>query len=346
MKHFFNQTRISRTVFFSFLLLSFAGLLPSLGFAGLIWELTQPLPTPRQTHNAVGTSNAVYVFGGNTGGSQTSGFTADAYKFSESSGSWTTIASMPNSVAYMGAAALGDDVYVIGGGEAVSSVYKYSPSSNSWTTVAALNHERRQAASVALGGFIYAVGGVTGSFSFPSNTSAVERYDPAANSWSDVASLPIGMAPNTVVAVGGYLYAVGGAPGRSAFRYSPIDDIWTSIADVPFDTWGNPNGSQILDGAGHITVFSTDLTQYATYDPISNTWTVFPTTPNVSHGSLWATAATSSYLYLLGGTVNSGTSERALITQPIPEPSTFVLFGIGILGILGYSWRRRKQARQ
>jgi hypothetical protein len=28
----------------------------------------------------------------------------------------------------------------------------------------------------------------------------------------------------------------------------------------------------------------------------------------------------------------------------IPEPSTFVLFGIGLLGILEYSWRRRKKA--
>jgi len=29
--------------------------------------------------------------------------------------------------------------------------------------------------------------------------------------------------------------------------------------------------------------------------------------------------------------------------QPIPEPSTFVLFGIGILSVLGLGWRRRKK---
>jgi len=28
---------------------------------------------------------------------------------------------------------------------------------------------------------------------------------------------------------------------------------------------------------------------------------------------------------------------------PIPEPSTFFLLGIGLVGILGYGWRRRKQ---
>jgi membrane-associated phospholipid phosphatase len=29
--------------------------------------------------------------------------------------------------------------------------------------------------------------------------------------------------------------------------------------------------------------------------------------------------------------------------QPVPEPSTFALFSIGILGLLGYSWQRQKQ---
>ena len=30
-------------------------------------------------------------------------------------------------------------------------------------------------------------------------------------------------------------------------------------------------------------------------------------------------------------------------TDPIPEPSTFVLFGIGLLSVVGYGWRRRKR---
>ena len=32
------------------------------------------------------------------------------------------------------------------------------------------------------------------------------------------------------------------------------------------------------------------------------------------------------------------------LSEPIPEPSTIVLFGIGGLGILAYVWRRRKQS--
>jgi hypothetical protein len=33
----------------------------------------------------------------------------------------------------------------------------------------------------------------------------------------------------------------------------------------------------------------------------------------------------------------------AVALQPIPEPSTLTLLGLGSLGLLGYGWRRRKQ---
>lgn len=38
------------------------------------------------------------------------------------------------------------------------------------------------------------------------------------------------------------------------------------------------------------------------------------------------------------------TYDFLLQTTATPEPNTFVLFGIGMLGVLGYSWRRRKKA--
>jgi hypothetical protein len=33
-----------------------------------------------------------------------------------------------------------------------------------------------------------------------------------------------------------------------------------------------------------------------------------------------------------------------LTVTPIPEPSSLVLFSLGILGLIGYCWRRRKRA--
>ncbi|MBC8427654.1 PEP-CTERM sorting domain-containing protein [bacterium] len=42
-------------------------------------------------------------------------------------------------------------------------------------------------------------------------------------------------------------------------------------------------------------------------------------------------------MYALSDTLTVPTSE------PIPEPSTLVLFGLGFLGILGYVYRRKRR---
>jgi len=37
---------------------------------------------------------------------------------------------------------------------------------------------------------------------------------------------------------------------------------------------------------------------------------------------------------------------RTFASPPsVPEPSTFILFGLGVLGILGYGWRRRRETK-
>lgn len=69
--------------------------------------------------------------------------------------------------------------------------------------------------------------------------------------------------------------------------------------------------------------------------PITSVFVSSPSSVSIDFSSFGANTAAGPL---------PNTYDFQLQTTAIPEPSTFVLFGIGMLGILGYSWRRRKKA--
>ena len=94
-----------------------------------------------------------------------------------------------------------------------------------------------QSAAVGPDGRIYVFGG-TNTSGNNNYLTAVYAYDIAANSWSTVAPLPVGMNSGAA-ATGpdGRLYVVGGstAAGQSAavWAYSAGDDAWYPAASLP-----------------------------------------------------------------------------------------------------------------
>ena len=57
------------------------------------------------------------------------------------------------------------------------------------------------------------------------------------------------------------------------------------------------------------------------------------------HQVAWPTGAATFV-----GTIGAGNVEvRGLSVAPIPEPSSLTLIGLGVAGLAGYAWRRRKQ---
>merc|ERR1719424_520516 len=64
----------------------------------------------------------------------------------------------------------------------------------------------------------------------------VEAYDPQADSWQRVASLPQGVYQHAAAAMGGKIYVTGGANQESAvnsvFVYDPQADAWTQLASM------------------------------------------------------------------------------------------------------------------
>ena len=89
----------------------------------------------------------------------------------------------------------------------------------------------RAAPTVAvLDGKLYAVGGYNGGI-----LSSVERYDPTANMWEEVAPMAAARQAHGVAVLDGKLYAVGGYGAgalSSVERYGPATNAWEAVAPI------------------------------------------------------------------------------------------------------------------
>ena len=139
----------------------------------------------------------------------------------------------------MGAVALGKYLYALGGSYFsvdLKSVERYDPEADEWEEVALTNI--CGSGAVALGNYLYAVGrkgGVRPGCSTRSST--VERYDPEADEWTKVASMKSYRDELGMVALGKYLYAVGGKGSYKDFkntveRYDAEADEWKEMAPL------------------------------------------------------------------------------------------------------------------
>lgn len=88
-------------------------------------------------------------------------------------------------------AVLAGRLYVIGGwnldAQYINSVERYNPLVDRWETVAPMCRSRDGAAACVLHGFIYVFGGNEKREGYMRRkTYSIERYDPGANSWTEV----------------------------------------------------------------------------------------------------------------------------------------------------------------
>ena len=68
-------------------------------------------------------------------------------------------------------------------------------------------------------------------------SASVNRYDPAADTWTSVAPLPTARARLACAVVGGRIYAVGGGTSSTGMNtleiYDPDADAWTEAGRMP-----------------------------------------------------------------------------------------------------------------
>jgi N-acetylneuraminic acid mutarotase len=114
-------------------------------------------------------------------------------------------------------AALGTDVYVIGGfvppNRTTAAVERFDTVGRRWKRVRSLPVPLNHAAAVGYRGYVYVVGGYASPDGLAKPVRSLYRYDPKRNRWKRLADMPTARAALAVGATSGRIYAAGGADG-------------------------------------------------------------------------------------------------------------------------------------
>lgn len=230
---------------------------------------------------------------------------------------WTTRAAMPNARFHFGLAiATNGKIYAIGGFDSDSSVpwvEEYDPATDTWEERADMPTPRAALGVVAASnGKIYAIGGGVCNGTQCTDSSAVEEYDPATDSWRGRTRMPTARGNLGVVAASnGKLYAIGGCPGNpceptdKVEEYDPETDTWRTRASMPT---ARGDAGVVAASNGRIYVIggcpgqncTGHLTRVEEYDPATDTWRMRGSMPNPRSG-LSAVALNNGKIYAIGG---------------------------------------------
>uniref|UniRef100_H2R9L2 Kelch like family member 17 n=1 Tax=Pan troglodytes TaxID=9598 RepID=H2R9L2_PANTR len=223
------------------------------------WHVVASMSTRRARVGVAAVGNRLYAVGGYDGTSDL----ATVESYDPVTNTWQPEVSMGTRRSCLGVAALHGLLYSAGGYDGASclnSAERYDPLTGTWTSVAAMSTRRRYVRVATLDGNLYAVGGYDSS----SHLATVEKYEPQVHSapllatpsrsglrqrrdarggsassprprpqvnvWSPVAS----MSTHDLVAMDGWLYAVGGNDGSSSLnsieKYNPRTNKWVAAS--------------------------------------------------------------------------------------------------------------------
>jgi N-acetylneuraminic acid mutarotase len=158
---------------------------------------------------------------------------------------------------------------------------------------------------------------VTGGYSFLTlgDITQTVRYDPAANTWLDLAPLPDARTMASVVyaPLNHKVYVFGGEIAETSlvfnttFIYDIASNTWTTGAPMPdvraFMSAGYSNGKIYLAGGYKDGSVTSAQAQTWVYDVLANTWGNKADMPQALGGA--ASAVVNGHLYVIGGRDNS-----------------------------------------
>ncbi|MEM6570336.1 MAG: kelch repeat-containing protein [Planctomycetota bacterium] len=265
-----------------------------------------------------GTENQIFVFGGIDGLSSAD----DVWRFHRTLG-WSVLTDMPGARTHAEAVTVEvggmDRVVLIGGSvggtSATSTCWWYDPATDAWDTAtpAPMPTARKSVQAVtAPNGNVYVFGGQVGS---GAGTTALEIYDPVANTWSTGPSMPeLRYRFEAVIDCDGYVYIHGGeAPPLvlgSVLCFDTNTDTWItsnphvggSFAPMPtprsdFGCALGRDGRQYCISGNQYSPVPTPVVE--SYDPYSNTWATEPSVAESRNN--FEAVGLGSRIWVLGG---------------------------------------------
>jgi N-acetylneuraminic acid mutarotase len=194
------------------------------------WKALAPMPTKRGSALAAVVGDKIYVIGGATTipkSKETAVFPTHPHmsvgtveEFDPATNTWRERNPMPTPRNHAAIGAVNGKIYVIGGrvGAAfiglasdVSVVEEYDPATDQWSGPRARMPIARSALGAGVyGGRIYVAGGEYQDPHMMATFRALEAYDPATNSWTEMPPMPVSRHGLAVGVIGNRLYVVSG----------------------------------------------------------------------------------------------------------------------------------------
>jgi N-acetylneuraminic acid mutarotase len=239
--------------------------------------------------------------------------------------SWTIKKSMPTARSGLGVAVINDKIYAIGGVGKLPSFdtnEEYEPVADMWTTRESMLTPRGEFAIAVFQDKIYVFGGAIKAHQWDFELTDVnEVYDPATDTWTAKASMPVPKAGFSASVVDDKIYLIGGwtksvtsgfgplwVTSNETLVYDPNANSWTTKTPMP--TGAVHYSSAVVDDkiyviSGTSRAYSDNLINYTQiYDPKTDTWSQGALIPAaVQQAAAGATTGVKApkAIYVVGG---------------------------------------------
>jgi len=233
---------------------------------------------------------------------------------------WNTLTPMTNSRFGAAVAAVGNQIFVMGGWDGVSAISKvvemYDLQTKIWTRKTNMSTGTVYAASAVIGTLIHVMGGYNGSSAL--NTHLV--YNTITDSWSQSTALTSPRSGCSAAVVSQKIYLIGGYYNGNALStnqmFDPATNTWTiktamTTARTDFAIASLNDVIYTIGGCGTDVLNTNEV-----YSPATNTWTTYY--PMNTYRTACSGAVAGNKIYVLGG----GDSYRYTSQTEVYNPST------------------------